>query len=131
MKNDHIGSGLVCDEFGSCIGIITLKDILESLVGANSEDSDEEPWIVERKDSEGWLVDGQCPMYDFLDYFDSVDLLEDKDYNTVAGLCFFQLEKTPTCGDTFVWNGFIFEIVDMDGVRIDKLLVKRISPVTE
>ncbi len=132
MKEDHIGSGLVCDEFGSCIGIITLKDILESLVGANSDDDDdEEPWIIERKDGDGWLVDGQCPMYDFLDYFDSIDLIEDKDYNTVAGLCFFELDRTPETGDTFVWNDFNVEIVDMDGARIDKLLVRKTSAVEE
>lgn len=126
MKSKHISSGLVCDEFGSCIGIITIKDILESLVGANSDD-DDEPWIVERKEGNEWIVDGQCPMYDFLDYFNAVDLLEDKDYNTVGGLCFFQLDHTPECGDTFVWNSFAFEIVDMDGVRIDKLLVRKKS----
>ncbi len=124
MKADHINSGLICDEFGSCIGIITIRDILESIVGANSDDDVADPWVVERKDGEGWFVDGLCPMYDFLDYFDAVEQLEDKDYNTVAGLCFFQLDHTPECGDTFEWNAFSFEIVDMDGIRIDKLLVK-------
>ncbi len=124
MKTNHINSGLICDEFGACIGIITIRDILESIVGANSEEDATDPWVVERKEGDGWFVDGQCPMYDFLDYFDAVDLLEDKDYNTVAGLCFFQLDSTPECGDTFDWNSFSFEIVDMDGMRIDKLLVK-------
>ncbi len=127
MKADRISSGLVCDEFGACIGIITIKDILESLVGASSDDGDEEPWIIERKDGDGWLVDGQCPMYDFLDYLNAVDLLEDKDYNTVAGLCFFELDRTPECGDTFEWNSYAFEIVDMDGARIDKLLVRKVQ----
>ncbi len=131
MKEDRVNSGLICDEFGSCIGIVTIRDILESIVGTNSDEDVADPWVVERKDGEGWFIDGQCPMYDFLDYFDAVDLLEDKDYNTVAGLCFFQLDRTPECGDNFQWNAFTFEIVDMDGARIDKLLVKKVSDEQE
>lgn len=125
MKTKHISTGLVCDEFGACIGMITLKDIMESLVGSVQDDSDDEQDIVERKDGNGWFVDGQCSMYDFLDYFGEVDLLENKDYNTVAGLCLDQLEHLPTCGEKFEWEQFSFEVVDMDGARIDKLLVKK------
>lgn len=125
MKASHISTGLVCDEFGSCIGIITLKDIMESLVGTVQEDPEEEPSITPRKEGEEWFVDGQCTMYDFLSYFGQEDLLDNEDYNTVAGLCLFQLEHVPVCGETFVWETFKFEIIDMDGARIDKLLVTR------
>ncbi len=125
MKEHHISTGLVCDEFGSCIGIITLKDILESLVGNVQEPREEEPSIIERKDGDGWFVDGKCTMYDFLDYFGKGDLLDDEDYNTVAGLCMFQLDHVPECGETFEWESFKFEVVDMDGARIDKLLVTK------
>lgn len=125
MKVRRISSGLVCDEFGACIGIITLKDILESLVGTNNMEGIGDTSIIPRQDGGGWLVDGQCPMYDFLNYFDAADLMENKDYNTVAGLCFFQLEHIPVCGEYFVWKTFRFEIVDMDGARIDKFLVTR------
>ena len=127
MKAQHISTGLVCDEFGSCIGIITLNDILESLVGTVQEPAEEEPYIIPRKEGEEWFVDGQCPMYDFLSYFGEEDLLDDEDYNTVAGLCLFQLDHVPDCGETFVWESFKFEVIDMDGARIDKLLVTRVK----
>ena len=127
MKSAHISSGLVCDEYGSCIGIITLTDILESIVGNVPEPVEEEPYIIERKDGEGWFVDGQCPMYDFLSYFGEENLLDDEDYNTVGGLCLYQLDHVPGSGETFVWEKFKFEVVDMDGARIDKLLVKRVD----
>lgn len=125
MKTKHISTGLVCDEFGACIGMITLKDIMESLVGTVQNEADGEQDIIPRKDGDGWFVDGQCTMYDFLDYFSEVDLLENKDYNTVAGLCLDRLEHVPTCGESFTWEKFSFEVVDMDGARIDKLLVKK------
>ena len=127
MKSAHISSGLVCDEYGSCIGIITLTDILESIVGNVPEPVEEEPYIIERKDGDGWFVDGQCPMYDFLSYFGEENLLDDEDYNTVGGLCLYQLDHVPGSGETFVWEKFKFEVVDMDGARIDKLLVKRVD----
>lgn len=127
MKTKHISTGLVCDEFGACIGMITLKDIMESLVGSVPSEADGDQDIIPRKEGEGWFVDGQCTMYDFLDYFGEVGLLENKDYNTVAGLCLNQLEHLPTCGEKFAWEQFDFEVVDMDGARIDKLLVKKRS----
>lgn len=126
MKAKHISTGLVCDEFGACIGMITLKDIMESLVGSMSNDTEGEPDIVKRSDGNSWLVDGQCSMYDFLDYFGEVDLLENKDYNTVAGLCLYCMERVPTSGEKFTWEHFSFEVVDMDGARIDKLLVRNL-----
>lgn len=122
MKDKQIGYGLVYDEFGVCQGIVTHKDILEGLVGAIS-DSEEEPDITERV-SGGWLVDGQCPFYDFLSHFELEELYSEYDYNTVGGLTLDVLEHVPVAGEKFVWNKFEFEIVDMDAARIDKLIVK-------
>lgn len=127
MKKNHISAGLVCDEYGSCIGIITLKDILESIVGSVPEPVEEEPYVVPRKEGEEWFVDGQCPMYDFLSYFGEENLLDDEDYNTVGGLCLYVLDHVPDCGETLEWKTFKFEVIDMDGPRIDKLLVSRIQ----
>lgn len=122
MKQHRISRALVCDEFGACIDIITLKDILEGLVG-NMDDADEEPDIIKRVNNDGWLVDGQCPFYDFLCYFDRRDLLENVEYHTVGGLILQELERIPQSGETIEWKGFVFEVVDMDGARIDKVLV--------
>lgn len=125
MKSEGISRGLICDEFGSCIGIITLKDIMLALVGTINEGEATENSIIKRNDKEEWIVDGLCPMHDFLSYFDSEDLHENEDYTTVAGLCLNQLNHIPHEGEQFTWHNFTFEISDMDGVRIDKFLVTK------
>lgn len=129
MKKAHVTYGLVCDEFGVCQGIVTYKDILEGLVGS-IDDEEDEPDIIERK-SGGWLVDGQCPFYDFLAHFDMEDLAADNDYNTVGGLILEMLEHIPQSGEYVDWNGFRLEVVDMDGPRIDKVLVNKLQPAPE
>ena len=83
MKMQKISRALVCDEFGICTGIITLRDILEGLVG-NVDDPEEEPDIIKRVNKEGWLVDGQCSLYDFLCYFNRSDLFEASEYHTLG-----------------------------------------------
>lgn len=123
MKKQGVTRGLVYDEFGSCVGIICLRDIMEALVGTVTEANDENPSIVKRADREEWLVDGHCTLYDFLVYFDREDLYYDPGFTTLAGLCLDRLCGKPQIGDTFVWHTFRFEIVDMDGARIDKLSV--------
>ena len=126
MKQKKISRALVCDEFGSCSGIITLKDIMEALVG-NINDDHQEPDIVARAGNDGWLVDGMCPMYDFLRHFDVEESMEDFEYTTVAGLILDELDHMPVAGEKVTWRDFQFEVVDMDGARIDKVIVKRIT----
>lgn len=123
MKEKRLTQAFVCDEFGSFQGVITLRDILEGLVGTIDEVNND-PEIVKRDDSESWLVDGQCSFYDFLSYFDREDLYEStQSYNTLAGLIIEQLKHIPQSGEHTEWNCFNLEIVDMDGARIDKVLV--------
>ena len=123
MKEHRLSQAFICDEFGSFQGIITLKDILGGLVGS-IEGTTDEPEIIKRSDSNSWLVDGQCTFYNFLSYFDQEDLYEsDSTYNTVGGLILELLEHIPQSGEKVDWKGFHFEIVDMDGARIDKVLV--------
>lgn len=122
MKAKKISRALVCDEFGACTGIITLKDILEGLVGTVDE-GDEEPEIIARTNKDGWLIDGQCPMHHFLTYFNRQELFEKSDFHTLGGLILQHLQSIPRSGEILEWNGFLFEVVDMDGARIDKVLV--------
>lgn len=130
MKAQKISRALVCDEFGTCMGIITLRDILEGLVGT-VEDAGEEPDIIKRMNKEEWLVDGQCPLYDFLCYFDRRDLFENSDYHTVGGLILDKLQHVPQSGESVTWNTFQFEVADMDGARIDKVLVTQVETSSE
>ncbi len=121
IKQHHIKYGLICDEFGSMQGIITIKDILEALVGSLPGEHDD-PEIVQRKDG-SWLIDGQCSFYDFLNHFNMENIYHEYNYNTISGLILQQLGHIPKTGETLEWNGFTLEIVDMDGARIDKVLV--------
>ncbi len=126
LRNRDVRCGLVCDEYGSLQGIVTLCDVLEGLVGTLYE-AHEQPDIVERTDATSWLVDGRTPVYDFLAFFDREDGYVPANYTTVAGLVLEQLRRLPLLGERFEWNGFSFEIVDMDGARIDKLLVRKVG----
>lgn len=123
LRITHGTYGLITDEFGVIQGMVTLKDVLEAIVGAMPHDEDEID-IVQRKDGT-YLVDGQCPFYDFLTYFEAEDLFHNQ-YNTISGLLFDKLQHIPHTGETLKWRIFDFEIVDMDGARIDKVLVTKL-----
>lgn len=123
FRLEKVKYGIVTDEFGSVQGIVTLKDIVDALIGELNEEGEKQE-IVVRKDG-SLLVDGQYSFYSFLEYFDMEDLYEEHDYNTLSGLILELLERVPKAGDTFSWMNFDFEIVDMDGARIDKVLVKK------
>ena len=125
FKEARVKYGIVTDEFGGIQGIVTLKDIMEGLIGQVPEVG-EEAEIVQRADG-SWLVDGQYNFYDFLEYFDMEDLYAEHDYNTLSGLILEILERVPKTGETLTWLTFEFEIVDMDGARIDQVLVKKID----
>ena len=122
LKKQHLNRALVCDEFGMVQGIISLKDILEALVGSIDE-PEEEPDIAPRADGCSWVVKGQCPFYDFLAHFDKEDLYT-TDFSTVSGLILNLLEHIPSEGERLTWNGLNFRILKMDDMRIDSVLVK-------
>lgn len=125
MREKSISQALICDEFGSLQGIITLRDILEGLVG-NINGTGNEPDIIEREDGKSWLIDGQCSFYDFLSHFDREDLFDKTHgYTTLAGLIIEHMKRIPRSGDSMTWNGLRLEIVDMDGARIDKVMVTK------
>ena len=121
LRSEQLGYGIVCDEFGVTRGIVTLKDIFEALVGEIPEDLDE-PDIVRREDG-SCLVDGQCSFYDFLAYFNMEEVIPHTAYKTISGLILDELDHIPQTGEKLHWNRFTLEIVDMDGARIDKILV--------
>ncbi len=123
FKNGRMKSAIVTDEFGGVVGIVTLKDILEALVGAMPEENDANDWMVREDGS--ILVDGQYSFYDFLAEFDKVDMYQENDYNTISGLLIDILKEIPHAGQVVTWDEFRFEIMDMDGARIDKILVVR------
>lgn len=120
---NHIA--LVTNEYGGIQGMITLHDVLESIVGDVQTTSIlPETQIVQRKDG-SWLVDGMLPIDEFKDQFD-VDKLPDEAkgiYRTLGGFCMHQLGSIPSVGNVFVWNKFRFKVVKMDGMRVEKVLI--------
>ncbi len=123
FRANKVFYALVIDEYGSVEGIITVNDILESLVGEVSP-AEEEYQIVKRDDG-SLLVDGQYPFHEFLNYYDMQELYEENRYNTISGLILDKLGFIPEAGDKITWMGFEIEIMDMDRARIDKVLVSR------
>ncbi|MCL2549665.1 MAG: hemolysin family protein [Methanimicrococcus sp.] len=114
---------LITDEFGSIQGMVTISDIFEALVGdVTTPPSDEEYEIIKRNDN-SWLVDGQFPFYNFLEYFELQDYYNEYPYNTLSGLILDKLGKMPHAGDKFDWLHFEIEVLDMDTARIDKVMV--------
>ncbi|GHT87545.1 hypothetical protein FACS189474_0590 [Bacteroidia bacterium] len=124
MKISHNHLALIIDEFGVLQGIVTLKDIMEAIVGEIPEAHDE-PEIVRRPDG-SYLVEGQCSFYNFLSYFKQGNLYPTNEYNTLGGLILEELGHIPRSGETLEWKSFQLEVVDMDGARIDKVLVKEV-----
>ena len=126
FKKSKVHYAFVTDEYGVFQGIITLNDILEALVGDASDFDEDEYQIITREDGT-WLVDGLYSLHDFLTYFDMDDLTTDYEVTTLSGLIMTEMGKIPTTGEKLFWNKLELEIIDMDGVKIDKVLVKAIK----
>ncbi len=123
QQGTHVA--LILDEFGGIQGMITHNDVLEAIVGYDpSQDTPAEPHVVRRGDG-SWLVDGLTAIGDFEDALDLDTLREDagRRYQTVGGLVMSELGGVPSTGQSFTWRGLRFEVVDMDGRRVDKVLV--------
>jgi putative hemolysin len=118
---------LIVDEYGDFQGLVTLEDVLEALVGElQAPDQADEPSVTERDDG-SWLVDGLLSIDELKDRI-KLGRLPDEDeasYQTVAGLVMSELQRIPKAGEKFQVAGFEFEVVDMDGRRIDKVLITR------
>jgi putative hemolysin len=127
FKQNKIHYGLVIDEYGSIAGLVTLNDILEALVGDFNETDPDEPQINQRDDG-SWLADGQMSFYEFAYEFNIQGFDKNKvKFDTIAGLAMSILKRIPKPGEKFTWRDFEFEIVDLDGNRIDKLIIKKVE----
>jgi putative hemolysin len=123
----------VVDEYGAVQGLVTLRDVLEAIAGEFTAPADrEEGWAVQRDDG-SWLIDGLIPVPELKDRLDLREL-PDEDrgrYNTLAGMIMLLLGRVPAVADHVEWLGWRFEVVDMDGKRVDKVLVSRLPEDAE
>jgi putative hemolysin len=118
----------VVDEYGEVQGVITVRDVLEAITGEFSAPADDHAWAVERDDG-SWLFDGLIPVPELKDRLALKELPEEDRgrYNTLAGMIMLLLGRLPRTADHADWNGWRFEVVDMDGKRVDKVLVSPIA----
>jgi putative hemolysin len=124
FKTGKTHQAIVMDEYGQMQGMVTMNDLLEALVGDVSDFYSNEFSFIQRDDG-SWLIDGQYPLTEFLRKFDLDDLTENYPFNTISGLILNEIRRIPSTGDTLQWLDFEIEIVDMDGVRIDKILLTK------
>lgn len=126
FQKERIHFGIIVDEYGNVQGIVTMNDILDALVGDISETNEFEFDITKREDG-SFLIDAALPFDDFLNEFE-IDLPNRKEYSgfdTMGGFSLEILKEIPDTGDTFEWGDYLFEIIDMDKNRIDKILVTK------
>ncbi|WP_243039230.1 hemolysin family protein [Dyella sedimenti] len=129
FKDAETQLALVVDEYGDIVGLVTLNDLLAAIVGATQlggGGQEEHPPIVQREDG-SWLIDGSLSTDDLREllHVDALPGEEEHEYRTAAGMVMAALGHIPQTGESFEWRGFRVEVMDLDGARIDKLLVSR------
>jgi magnesium and cobalt exporter, CNNM family len=128
LKESPVHLALVVDEYGALEGLVTATDVLEAIVGEFREQGMESA-LVHRREDGSWLMDGGLSTIQVQDLLGLPEFPSDRGFHTLAGFVLAQLEHVPTPGEAFDWNGHRFEVVDMDGRRIDKVMVSRVAPV--
>ena len=126
FKRSGLPLALVIDERGHIEGVVTLTDVLEALVGEVPDEDDATDEAIVRRADGSWLVDGLLAADELKERLGSIGLPlhdEEADYQTVGGMVMDVLGRVPVAGDRFEWEGYSFEVLDMDGRRVDKVLV--------
>jgi putative hemolysin len=123
----HLPAALVVDEFGAVEGLVSLMDVVSAIVGDLPAEPGEEPAIVKRDDG-SWLLDGALDLDTVVRTLDAESFVSEEDryhYHTLGGLVMLALGRVPRTGDKFQRGEYQFEVVDMDGNRVDRVLVSR------
>lgn len=128
FKKTGVHIAMVTDEYGGVEGLVTLNDLMEAIVGdLPSVEDQEEPLIIQREDG-SWLIDGSLDIHDLKDLLEKDSLPDETtgSFHTLGGFVMHFLGYIPQSGEYFQWSGLRFEVVDMDGTRVDKVLVMRL-----
>jgi putative hemolysin len=127
FRESKMHFAVIVDEHGSIEGVVTPSDILTAIAGELPEAAHEEPSEAVARDDSSWLVDGSMSIDDVERLLGLGDMRSGEDYTTLAGFVLAQLGHLPTTGESFRWRGLRFEVVDLDGRRIDKMLIQRLA----
>ena len=130
FRGSHKHVALVMDEYGAVEGLVTVTDLLTAIVGDLPADASEAAGAFVSRADGSWLVEGSAPMEEVATHFGMDALPEDETgaYHTIGGFVMARLGRVPKAADTFEWGGLKFEVMDMDGRRIDKVMVARKAP---
>ncbi len=132
FKNTTVPLALVVDEYGEVVGLVTPRDLLEAIAGEFKPETNDEAWAISRGDG-SWFLDGIIPIPELKDHLALKSVPEEElgRYNTLSGMMMLLLQRLPKTGDVVEWQGWRFEVADMDGRRIDKVLALRITTDAE
>ena len=133
FRTSHVQFVLVVDEYGEVQGLVTLQDVFEAIIGEFKPTTPEEAWAIQREDG-SWLLDGFIPIPELKDrlHLRAVPEEDKGRYHTLSGMVMLLSGKVPRTGEKVEWEGWVFEIVDMDGTRIDKVLASRsVAPAAD
>ncbi len=126
FKKEKMHYGIVVDEYGTTLGIVTMDDVVDALVGDVTE-ADQDEYQITARDDKSWFVDGQYSILDFIRYFDiELNEVHKSSFTTVAGLIIHQSHTLPDIGDKIIVDNYELEVIDKDGQRIDKILVTKL-----
>jgi putative hemolysin len=123
FKNSSLPIAVIVDEYGTTQGLVTAADLLEAIIGVLPSNYDDEDPLIFARDSSSWLIDGAAPVDEALEAIGIDQPQNNGEYQTFAGFVLHHLAKEPLLGTTCHFENFVFEIIDMDGRRIDKILV--------
>ena len=132
FRDNDIPVAIVVDEYGTVQGLVSPRDVLEAIAGEFKPGLGDDSWIVEREDG-SLLLDGMLAVPELKDRLQLKSLPQESEgrYNTLAGMIIWIMEHIPTTGEVVMWEGWRFEVVDMDGRRVDKVLVSRVPEETK
>lgn len=126
FKQTHTDIAVIINEYALVVGVITLNDVMSTVMG-DLVITDEESQIIER-DKDSWLIDGATPIDDIEHALDIYDFPDASAYETIAGFMMYMLRKIPKRTDRVIFKGYRFEVIDVDNNRIDQILVTKIQP---
>ena len=128
FRQVHEDFAVIINEYSLVVGVVTLNDVMSTVMGDLISSSPDEDQIV-RRDENSWLIDGVTPIQDVLHALSLDTLPHEDDYETLAGFMMVMLRRVPRRTDTVVWGNYKFEVLDVDSYRIDQVMVSRVTPV--